>query len=119
VLISFSALFSGSVRDAVGLESMLSQTIERSGESAVVALRGGVEAEVVPTWLVVRAGSYLEPTRFRAGRRRLHGTGGFDVRVLRWSAFGLFDDDTLFRLSGAVDGARDYFGWSAGAGVLH
>jgi hypothetical protein len=119
VLISFSTLFSGRVRDAVGLESMLSQRIERSGESAVVTLRGGVEAEVVPTWLVVRAGSYLEPTRFRAGQRRLHGTGGFDVRVLRWSAFGLFDDDTLFRLSGAVDGARDYFGWSVGAGVLY
>jgi hypothetical protein len=119
VLISFSALFSGPVRDAVGLESMLSQTIERSGESAVVALRGGAEAEVVPTWLVVRAGSYLEPTRFRAGQRRLHGTGGLDVRVLRWSAFGLFDDDTLFRLSGAIDGARDYLGWSVGAGVLH
>jgi hypothetical protein len=32
--------------------------------------------------------------------------------------FGLFDEETLFRVSFAVDGARDYFGWSVGAGLL-
>jgi hypothetical protein len=48
VLLSASALLSGPVANAVGLESMLSQTIERSGERIVLTLRGGVEAEVVP-----------------------------------------------------------------------
>ena len=119
VLLSFSGLVSGPVKNAVGIESMLAQQVERSGESAVVALRGGVEAEVAPSWLVLRAGSYLEPTRFRGGERRVHGTGGFDVRVFRSSIFGLFEDDTLFRVSGAIDGARDYFGWSIGAGVFY
>ena len=49
----------------------------------------------------------------------MHGTGGLDVRVLRSGLFGLFPDDTLFRLSLAVDAARDYFGWGIGAGVFH
>ena len=118
LLLSFSALVSGAVQNAVGVESMLAQTVDRSGQRTVVTLRGGAEAEVIPSWLVLRAGSYLEPTRYRAGHTRLHGTGGFALRVLRWSVFGLFDEDTLFRVSVAVDGARDYFGWSIGAGLF-
>lgn len=118
VLLSFSALVSGPVENAVGLESMLSQTIDRAGEKVVVTVRGGAEAEVIPTWLVLRAGSYLEPTRFRTGETRLHGTGGFALRVVRWSVFGLFDEDTLFRVSVGVDAARDYFGWGVGAGLF-
>ena len=118
VLLAASALVSGPVKNAVGVESMLSQTVDRSGERTVVTLRAGAEAEVIPNWLVLRAGSYLEPTRYRGGETRLHGTGGVAVRVLRWSMFGLFDEDTLFRVSLAVDGARDYFGWSIGAGLF-
>ena len=119
VLLTLAGSLVGPVANAVGLESMLAQRVDRSGERTVGSLRGGVEAEVLPYWLVLRAGSYLEPTRFREGSARVHGTGGFDVRVLRSTIFGLFPDDTLFRLSVAVDGARDYFGWGLGAGVFH
>ncbi len=118
LLLSFSGLVSGAVPNAVGVESMLSQSIERSGQRTVLTLRGGAEAEVIPSWLVLRAGSYVEPTRYRAGETRLHGTGGFALRVLRSSIFGLFEEDTLFRVSFAVDAARDYFGWSIGAGIF-
>jgi hypothetical protein len=85
VLLSASALVSGRVKNAVGVESMLTQTVNRSGENNVLTLRVGAEAEVIPWWLVLRAGSYLEPSRFRRGTTRAHGTGGFDVRVLRSS----------------------------------
>lgn len=118
VTVSCSALVSGPVEDSVGLESMLAQVVDRSGEKTVVGVRVGVGAEVVPTWLVVRAGSYLEPTRFRGGEPRVHGTGGFDFRLFRSSVFGLYDDDTPFRVSAAIDGARDYFAWSVGAAVM-
>lgn len=118
VLLAFSALASGPVQGAVGVESMLSQTVDRSGQRAVVTFRGGAEAEVIPSWLVLRAGSYLEPTRYANGSPRLHGTGGFALRVLRWSMFGLLDEDTLFRVSFSVDGARDYVGWGVGAGLF-
>jgi hypothetical protein len=120
---------------------MLTQLVDRSGEGASLTLRAGAEAEVIPNRLQLRAGSYLEPTRFRDpefteitrlpdGSRlltsryrdpspRLHGTAGFEVRVLEWSVFGLFADDTSFRVSGAVDASRRYFGWSLGIGVWH
>jgi opacity protein-like surface antigen len=119
VLLSLSGALVGPVHDAVGIESMLAQRVDRSGERTVASVRAGVEAEVLPYWLVLRTGSYFEPTRFREGSPRMHGTGGLDVRVLRSRIFGLFPDDTLFRLSLAVDAARDYFGWGVGAGVFH
>jgi len=120
VLLTGSVLLSGMLKDAVGFESMLSQTVDRSGEKLSVTVRGGVETEIIPWWLVLRAGSYLEPTRFRQSSSRVHATGGLDVRLVEWSVFGLFDEHTIFRLSGAVDVApgRDYFGWSVGLGVL-
>jgi hypothetical protein len=118
VLLSTSVLLSGPVKNAVGVESMLAQVVHRSGERVALTLRAGAEAEVVPTWLVLRAGSYLEPTRFRSAGARVHGTGGFDVRVLESEVFGLYDEGTRFRISGAVDAARDYFGWSIGVGLF-
>jgi hypothetical protein len=118
VLLSTSVLLSGPVKNAVGLESMLTQVVHRSGERAALTVRAGVEAEVIPTWLVLRGGSYLEPTRFRSARARVHGTGGFDLRVLESEVFGLYDEGTRFRISAAVDASRDYFGWSIGAGLF-
>jgi hypothetical protein len=118
VLLSTSVLLSGPVKNAVGVESMLSRSVRRSGERAALSVRAGVEAEVLPHWVVLRGGSYLEPTRFRSASARLHGTAGFDLRVLESAIFGLYDEGTRFRVSGAVDVARDYFGWSIGAGLF-
>lgn len=118
VLLTTSALLSGAVANAVGVESMLTGKLERSGQTLSLTLRGGVEAEVIPYWLVLRAGSYLEPSRFRHSSSRLHGTGGFQVRLFKWDAFGLTDPGTVWRLSTAIDVARDYFAWSIGAGMF-
>lgn len=117
LLLTTSALVSGPVANAVGFESMLSGVVERSGERATITLRGGAEAEVVPGWLQVRAGSYMEPTRFRESSARLHGTVGFESKLFSWTVFGLYHEGTSWRVSGAVDVARDYFGWSVGAGL--
>jgi len=57
----------------------------------------------------VRAGTYLEPTRFETSSARPHYTGGFDVRVGRWNVFGLWPDDYQWRLAVGADVARDYF----------
>ena len=118
VLLSTTVLLSGPSRNAVGFESMLSRRVERSGEDFSVTVRGGVEAEVIPNWLILRGGSYLEPTRFRASSSRLHGTAGVQVKVFEWSAFGLTDPDTIWRVSLGADIARDYFAWSVGAGFF-
>jgi hypothetical protein len=116
VLLSFAMLVTGPTRGAVGVESMLTQVIDRSGEKTSVTLRGGTEVEVVPNRLQLRAGSYMEPTRFRGSSARLHATTGFELRVVDWSLFGIFPEDNAFRVSGAVDISREYFGWSLGLG---
>jgi hypothetical protein len=109
VLISGSVLVSGPVDDAVGVESFLAQEVNRSGRHTVVSPRLGVESEVWPDVLKLRAGSYLEPTRFETSQPRLHGTGGFDVRLFRWSVFGLFPGDYLWRFGAAADVSERYF----------
>lgn len=118
VLLTSSTLISGAVVNAVGVESMLTGRLERSGQDVSLTVRGGVEAEVIPYWLVLRAGSYLEPSRFRNSSSRVHGTGGFQVRLFKWDAFGLTDKETVWRVSTAIDVARDYFAWSIGAGMF-
>jgi hypothetical protein len=118
VLLSGSVLVSGPVKNGVGFESMLARRVERSGELTNVSVRFGVETEVIPYWLVLRGGSYLEPSRFREGSARLHGTAGFQVKVLEWDVFGLFDEAQIFRISTAIDVARGYLGWSIGAGLF-
>lgn len=117
LLVTTSVLLSGPVANAVGFESMLDRVVQRSGERATLTMRGGVESEIVPGWLQVRGGSYVEPTRFRTSQPRLHGTVGFEAKVVSWDVFGLFPETTSFRVSGAIDVARDYFGWSVGAGI--
>lgn len=119
VLLSLSVLVSGPVRSAVGVESFLQQVVDRSGERASVTPRLGIEGEPLEHWLQVRAGTYLEPTRFRAGSPRLHATLGFDLRLLDWSVFGLLEEDSSWRAGGLVDGARDYFGWGVAVGLWH
>jgi len=119
LLLSMSMLATGPTRNAVGVESMLTQEVDRSGQRFSYTLRGGAEAEVIPHLLQLRAGSYMEPTRFRESDLRVHGTAGFEVRVLEWSVFGLFDEEAQWRISGAIDASRQYFGWSLGVGVWH
>jgi hypothetical protein len=108
-IVSASALITGASEQAVGIESFLSQTVNRSGQNAVVSLRLGAEMGVVPNLIRLRAGTYLEPTRFETSDPRPHYTGGFDVRVGSWNVFGLWPDDYQWRLAVGGDLARDYF----------
>ena len=109
--VSTSLLISGSVEQAIGVESFLSQNINRSGAKRVYSPRLGVEAGVIPEWLKLRAGSYLEPTRFETSSPRLHGTFGLDARLLMWNVFGLWPDDYVWRLGLGADAAARYFTW--------
>ena len=116
LLLSFSTLVTGPTPGAVGVESMLTQVVERSGQKTSVTIRGGGEIEAVPGRLQLRGGTYMEPTRFADSSPRAHMTAGFEVRVVDWSLFGIYPDDNSFRVSGAVDVSREYFGWSLGVG---
>lgn len=118
-LISTALLITGPVRNSVGVESFIERRVQRSGRKATYTPRVGVETEVVPHWLKLRAGSYGEPTRFesRGARARLHGTLGLDQKLFPWTVFGIFDEDTQWRLAAALDGARHYFSWGLSVGV--
>ena len=121
VLILSSLVISGTTQDAVGVESFLERTTQRSGAQQSYSPRIALETETVPDWLRLRAGSYHEPSRFPSNRAggRIHGTLGFDAKLLPFDAFGLVHEGTTWRLSGSLDAARNYFGWSVAIGVWH
>jgi len=118
-LLTSAVLISGPVRNAVGIQSFLQQTVDRSGLRVSVTPRVGIETEAIERLLQLRVGSYLEPTRFKEGTPRVHGTAGFDVRLFNWSVFKLFDQDTYWRAGGVVDLTRAYLGWGVSVGVWH
>jgi hypothetical protein len=111
VQIAASMLVSGAVKDAVGVESFVSQTVNRSGERAVYSPRLGLEVSVLPELLKLRGGSYIEPTRFDSSEPRPHATVGLDLRLAVWNVFGLWPDDYVWRLGLGADIARRYSTW--------
>jgi hypothetical protein len=121
VLVSTSLLVTGPVENGVGVESFLEGSVQRSGRRTTYSPRLGIESEVVPAWLTLRAGTYGEPTRFEneEASPRLHGTTGFDLKLFPWTVFGLFEDGTSWRLSAALDAAQRYFSWGVSIGVWH
>ena len=121
VLLLSSLVISGTTQDAVGVESFLERTTQRSGATLSYSPRFAVETETVPNWLRLRAGSYHEPTRFPSNRQggRTHGTLGLDVKLFPFSVFGLVHEGTIWRVSGSLDAARNYFGWGVAIGVWH
>jgi hypothetical protein len=119
LLIVASVIVFGPVRDAIGVESFLVQRVERSGTRHNISPRIGVEAEPFANAIQIRAGSYIEPTRFARSTPRVHGTLGLEARLFQWGVFGLVESDTSWRVGAYGDVARDYFGWGVTAGVWY
>jgi hypothetical protein len=111
VQVAGSMLISGPVEDAVGVESLVSQTVNRSGQRTVASPRLGVESGVLPDFLKLRAGTYIEPTRFDGSTPRVHATAGLDVKLLVWNVFGFWPNDYMWRLGLGGDAARNYYTW--------
>jgi hypothetical protein len=111
VQIAGAMLISGPVEEALGVESLVTQTVSRSGQHTVASPRLGVESGVIPEFLKLRAGTYLEPTRFEGSEVRPHVTFGFDVKLIKWNVFGAWPDDYMWRLGVGADAARQYNTW--------
>jgi len=111
VQLSASMLMSGAVQQAVGVESMVSQVVNRSGERPVLSPRAGIEVGAIPSLLKLRAGTYLEPTRFDGSQARGHVTAGLDIKLAVWNVFGLWPDDYMWRLGLGADVAHRYSTW--------
>jgi hypothetical protein len=115
-LLTADLWFNGRVDNGVGVESLLFQTVQRSGEKVTLSPRLGFETEVWPKRMKIRAGSYVEPSRFAQSTARVHGTLGFDINVLKWNVFGLWPDDYRWQIQVALDLARSYGAFSFGIG---
>jgi hypothetical protein len=85
----------------------------------VFSPRLGLESEVIPHILKLRAGSYYEPARMDDTTGRVHGTGGFDVRLFEWNVFGLIKRFDYWKLSVGADAARSYLNTSFTIGFWH
>lgn len=118
LLLSTALHIDGPTPNAVGVESFLERVVNRSGEHTTYSPRFGAESEIIPHWVVLRAGTYVEPTRFESnpGGARVHATAGADLKLGHWDVFGVWPDEYAWRLRGAVDTARDYFGWGVAIG---
>ncbi|MFI5306817.1 MAG: hypothetical protein ACHQ53_05670 [Polyangiales bacterium] len=118
LLVSTEVIAIGATPDGVGLESFLSQQLHTSGSNVSIGLRAGVEGEPIADWVQMRAGSYLEPSRFSGGRYRAHATVGTNVRLFSWDLFGLLEEFTLS--AGAfADVAERYLNAGLGVGLWH
>jgi hypothetical protein len=85
----------------------------------VISPRLGLESEVVPRHFRLRAGSYYEPALIAGTKSRVHGTGGFDLRLFEWNIFGLLDRFDYWQLSLGADAARAYLNTSLSIGFWH
>ena len=103
-LVSGDLLFTESSGNAVGVESVLAQTIQPVGTHDTVSVRLGSELETLPGRLRLRLGSYYEPSNYEGVSSRTHLTGGHEVRLFHTSIWGEYD----WSLTATVDYARDY-----------
>ncbi len=110
VLVAADVIVTSKTNNGYGLESFLDQVPERSGQKVSYGVRVGVESEVWPDRMRVRAGSYLEPSRFDRAYYRPHGTAGVEARLFdfwRWSA----------RVTTTIDLAPRYINWGLAFGL--
>ena len=119
ILVSAALTVSGAVDQAVGVESFLSGVVDRSGEKVVFVPRIGIEFEPIANKLQTRAGMYLEPTRFRDGAPRMHGTAGLDLNLFCSSIWGLFSENRCWKMTGVIDITHNYRSWGVSFGVWH
>ncbi len=105
------ALIQGRGTVALGGAEALNRTL--------VSPRLGIESEVVPRYLRLRAGTYLELATTEEGHSRMHGTGGVDIKLFEWSVFGLVEPFDYWQLSLAADGAKSYLNTSFSIGFWH
>ena len=118
LLVLASLLMTGASSNAVAIEGFIDQRRELVGTRVSFAPRFAVESEPIPNLLRLRAGVYIEPSRFEDGNDRQHFTFGSDLRTFTWNLFGLVPQTTI-RVSGFLDVAPRYENFGFGIGVWH
>ena len=118
ILLLASVLFTGRSPNAVSIEGFLDQRVETVGRAVNVTPRLGLEGEPIQNRLLLRTGTYVEPSRYEGGAARQHFTFGTDVRLVPLTFWGIFPDDP-WKLGLFVDLAPRYTNWGFGFGNWH
>jgi hypothetical protein len=118
LLLLASVLLAGPSEDAVALEGFMDQRRELVGRSVSIAPRFAAESEPLPNLMRLRAGVYLEPSRFDDGTARQHFTFGGDLRIFSWDLFGIVPMTTL-KLAAFLDVAPRYQNFGFAIGTWH
>jgi hypothetical protein len=116
-LFAADVVYTGRSPDAEGLQSFFARTQSQNttrqaaGALPTLGLRLGVESEVLDDRLVLRGGTYYEPSRFAAFSGRVHGTAGFELKLFRlvWD----------WQLNAVADIAPNYANAGFGIGIWH
>lgn len=95
----------GAVDDGYGMEAFAAKQLQASGRRTTFRPKLGLESEVIPGWLRLRTGTYVESSRFQETTARWHVTGGFEVRVV---SFRFAGRERRIALSAAGDFATRY-----------
>ncbi len=107
ILMLASVLMTGPSDAAVSVEGFLDQRAEAVGTTVAFTPRLGLEGEPIPGQLVLRTGSYLEPSRYEGSHPRQHFTFGADIHLFPLTFWGLLPDAD-WKLALVVDLAPRY-----------
>ncbi len=106
ILLLASVLMTGPTSNAVSVEGFLDQRAETVGQNASFTPRLGLEGEPLQNRMLLRTGTYLEPSRYDGGTARQHFTFGADIRLFPLDFWGLLPEANwklgLFADSGAA-----------------
>lgn len=118
LLLLASAVVTGNTQNAVSVIGFAEQEREIVGQSVSVTPRIGIEGEPIANRLITRAGSYLEPSRYRGGSYRQHFTAGAEVRLFHVPKIWLIQEFDLCAL-GYVDVAPRYMNFGISLSFWH
>jgi hypothetical protein len=118
ILLLASLLLSGPSDSAISLEGFLDQRAETVGRTVTITPRLGLEGEPLRDRMLLRAGTYLESSRYDGGTARQHFTFGADVRLFPLDFWGLLPKAT-WKLALFVDLAPRYANGGIGLGNWH
>jgi hypothetical protein len=117
ILLLASVLMTGPSSNAVSVEGFLDQRAETVGRNPSFTPRLGLEGEPLPNRVLLRTGTYVEPSRYDGGTARQHFTFGADARLFPVDFWGLLKVE--WKLGLFVDVAPRYTNWGFGLGNWH
>jgi hypothetical protein len=118
ILLLASLTLTGPSAHAISVEGFLDQRLETVGRVPTFTPRLGLEGEPLQNRMLLRVGTYLEPSRYDGATPRQHFTFGADVRLLPLDFWGLLPEAD-WKLGLFVDLAPRYTNWGLGVGNWH